>query len=105
MRTETASVGLELMEQSLPQLCAHSKGMCVTVPHFLCDVYVAMSTAVFFGSHTSKNTFKEKKLHHGYSQIRAVMENSFYDMLQLISSEKRETNHIMLTTNKNILFL
>lgn len=62
VRTETASVGLELIEQSSPQLCAHSKGMYVTVPLFLCDVYDAMNTGVFLCSPTTKNTFKEKKV-------------------------------------------
>ena len=60
--TETASADLALTEQSTPQLCAPTKGMCVrvVVTPFLCDVYVAMNTGVFLCSHSTKNTFQEK---------------------------------------------
>lgn len=62
VRTEIASAGLALAEQSTPQLCAHTKGMCVTVivTLFLCDVYVAMNTGIFLCSHSTKNTSQEK---------------------------------------------
>lgn len=61
VRTETASVGLALTEQSVPQRCAHTKHVCMTVivTFFLCDVYVAMNS-MFLCSHSTKNTFQEK---------------------------------------------
>lgn len=47
----------------------------------------------------------EKESCHGYSLVRAVMENYFYDTLQLIASERHRRNQIVLAVNKNIAFL
>lgn len=62
VRTETVPVGLLLVEQSVPQLCAHTECMCVTetLTLFLCGVYVAMNTGIFVCRHSAKNSFKIK---------------------------------------------
>jgi len=46
----------------MPQLCAHSKRVCVAavVTFFLCDVYVTMNTGIFLCHRSTKNTFQEK---------------------------------------------